>query len=95
MTLDTVTTGSFRPGICLIRPIQTQRESTIILPDIYDARQPIGRVLNAGRPAGARKLEVSEGDWVVFDRESAAEWEIDGEVLNVVRHEDIDAIVEA
>ncbi len=95
MTVQQVTSALFRPGICLIRPIQTDtRKSVILMPNIYDARQPIGLVLNAGRPSGARKSEVSEGDWVVYDRENAAEWQFDGESLNVVRHEDIDAIVE-
>jgi co-chaperonin GroES (HSP10) len=96
MTYDDLANATYLDGRCLIRPVQVAKtDSLIIMPEIHDSRQPIGQVVNCG-VSKRGPLEIADGDWVIFERTSAAEFNTeDVGVLNVVRQEDILGTIEA
>lgn len=68
--------------------------SGIIIPDAAKERPQRGTVIAVGAGKGEIKMNVKEGDTVLFGKYAGTEFKVDGEELVIMRQDDILAIVE-
>ena len=71
----------------------------IVIPDSATEKPIRGKVVAVGNgkileDGSVRKLEVKEGDRILFGKYSGTEVKVDGEDLLVMREEDIMAVIE-
>jgi chaperonin GroES len=85
----------------LIKRVREEEKTKggIIIPDTAKEKPVEGKVIATGKGAiqkdgSVRKLEVKQGDIVLFAKYSGSEVKIDGEDHLIIREEDVLAIVE-
>jgi chaperonin GroES len=85
----------------LIKRVREEEKTKggIIIPDTAKEKPIEGKVIAVGKGAiqkdgSVRKLEVKQGDTVLFAKYSGSDVKIDGEDHLIIREEDVLAIVE-
>jgi chaperonin GroES len=85
----------------LIKRVREEEKTKggIIIPDTAKEKPVEGKVIATGKGAiqkdgSVRKLEVKQGDIVLFAKYSGSEVKIDGEDHLIIREEDVLAVVE-
>ena len=69
-------------------------KSGIVLPGQAQEKPQMAKVIAVGPGTDEVKMELAEGDQVVFSKYAGTEVKIDGEELIIVRQSDILAVVE-
>jgi chaperonin GroES len=79
--------------VILPEPAEEKTSSGIIIPETAKEKPQRGKVVAVGSGTGDEKMEVKEGDAVLYGKYSGTEISIDGEDYLIMRQSDILAVV--
>ena len=68
-------------------------KSGIVLPGQAQEKPQMAKVIAVGPGTDEVKMELAEGDQVVFSKYAGTEVKIDGEELIIIKHQDVLAVV--